>query len=111
MPKRIRSRSILGERNNITATGHISKNIIDKSSDINKFAQDVINYAAIEITNNLLNTNNVEIIPLEPIELPFNIDINIPEIVFNQTNTIFNEVTEQMTSIPSIPEIENRINI
>ena len=106
MPKRIRSRSILGQRNNNTSTGHRSKNIIDKSSDINKFAQDVINYAAVEITNNLLNTNNVQIIPLEPIELPFNIDINIPEIVFNQTNTIFNEVTEQMTSIPSIPEIE-----
>jgi len=111
MPKCIRTRNILGQRNSCTSNsvGHISKNIIDKSSDINKFAQDIINYAAVEITNNLLNTNNLQVIPLKPVELPLNIDIDIPDIVFNQTNTIFNEVTEQVTSIPSIPEIEIKL--
>ena len=99
MPKKIISRSSLGFTNiHIDARGGHNQ-----VSDLNSFAQSVIDFTSNELNNNLIQTNNVSIEQTPSVNLPSNLNINIPPTIYSQNVNVFNEITEEIT-IPTIPE-------
>ena len=106
MPKRLRSRSSLGifDPDRIKNTGHKKK-----PQNIDEIAQTIIDYTSVEINNNLIQINNVDIEPQEPVTLPNNLNIDIPNNIFTQNINIFNGVVEEVTTIPTIPEDEIKL--
>lgn len=101
MPKKIISRSSLGFTNiHIDARGGHNQ-----VQNLNEFAQDVINYTSNELNNNLIKNNNVSIQQVPSVNLPSNLNVNIPTTIYSQNVDVFNEITEEIT-IPTIPEEE-----
>jgi hypothetical protein len=104
MPKRIRTRSILGIKSSNGNTGHISRNIIQEP--LQDITDAIINYATIVITNNLITNQNKNI---NLIELPNNNilnNINISETIIQKNLNLYNNTFEQIFNIPNIPEHE-----
>ena len=104
MPKRIRSRNMLGTQLKYRNSGHVSREVIIEP--IQDITDAIISYTTAVITNNLITNqnNNIDLIKLPNNNILNN--INISETIIQENINIYNNKFEEIFTIPTIPEHE-----
>jgi hypothetical protein len=104
MPKRIRTRSMLGTQVKYKNSGHVSRDVIIEP--IQDITDAIISYTTAVITNNLITNqnNNIDLIKLPSSNILNN--INISETIIQENINIYNNKFEEIFTIPTIPEHE-----